>query len=110
LTTQSINISSIYLITVPISISLYLHALFVLIFKGTNFLCWSKQVQFYLCVIDLDLALQIEKSITITDSSNMEEKTLYKSWERSNRLNIIFIQMSIVNNIKSILPKYYSGK
>ena len=35
----------------------------------------------------------------------MEEKTLSHSWERSNRLSIMFMRMSIANNIKSTLPE-----
>jgi hypothetical protein len=80
------------------------------ILDGTNFSEWSEQVQFYLGVWDLDLALQTEKPPTITNSSSAEEKAIYKSWERSNRLSIMFMQMSIVNNIKSTLPECDSAK
>jgi hypothetical protein len=44
------------------------------------------------------LALKIEKPIAITDSTSAEEKVVYKFWERSNRLSIMFMQMSIANN------------
>jgi hypothetical protein len=46
----------------------------------------------------------------ITDSSSAEEDALCKSWERSNRLSIIFMLISIANNIKSTLPKCDSAK
>jgi len=99
LKTQSINIVSIYLIAESIPI-----------LDGTNFSDWSEQVQFYLGLQDLDLALRTEKPPTITDSSSAEEKAIYNSWERSNRLSILFMQMKIAKNIKSTLPKCHSAK
>ena len=46
----------------------------------------------------------------ITEESSAEEKTLSHSWERSNRLSIMFMQMSIANNIKSTLPERDTAK
>ncbi|XP_059457960.1 uncharacterized protein LOC132187613 [Corylus avellana] len=86
------------------------NAAVVPILDGTNFLEWSEQVQFYLGVWDLDLALRTEKPPAITNSSSAEEKAIYKSWERSNRLSIMFMQMSIVNNIKSTLLECDNAK
>ena len=40
----------------------------------------------------------------------MEEKTLYKAWEKSNRLSIMFMRMTIANNIKITLPKTDNAK
>ena len=94
---------SIYLIEVSIPVSLHSHASSVPILNGTNFLYWYEQVQFHLGVLDLDLALRTEKSPAITKESSAEEKTLSHSWERSNRLSIMFMRMSIENNIKSTL-------
>jgi len=99
---------SINLIAVPIS--LHSHASSVSILNGTNFSNWAEQVQFHLGVLDLDLALRIEKPPAIIDSSSAEEVAIYMSWERSNRLSIMFMRMSITSNIKSTLPKCDSAK
>nr|KYP55707.1 Retrovirus-related Pol polyprotein from transposon TNT 1-94 [Cajanus cajan] len=80
------------------------------VFNGLNFSDWSEQVQFHLGVLDLDLAIQVEKPAAITDDSSNEEKTHYKAWEKSNRLSLMFMRMSIANNIKSALPKTESAK
>ena len=82
---------SIYLIVASVPISLHLHASSIPILNGTNFSDWSEQVQFHLGVLDLDLALRTEKPPAIAEKSNVEEKTLSHSWERSNRLSIIFM-------------------
>jgi hypothetical protein len=91
-------------------VSIYLIAVSVSILDGTNFSDWSEQVQFYLGLWDLDLALRIERPPTITDSSSMEEKAIYKTWERSNRLSNMFMRTKIADNIKSTLPEYDSAK
>ena len=57
------------MIVVSVMISLHLHAMFVPVFNGLNFLDWSEQVQFHLGVFDLDLAFQVEKSATIMNVS-----------------------------------------
>ena len=61
-------------------------------------------------MLDLDLAFQVEKSVAITDASSDEEKAHYKAWERSNRLNLMFMRMSIASNIKLALPKIDDAK
>jgi hypothetical protein len=56
------------------------------------------------------LAIRIEKPPAIIDSRIAKEKALYMSWERSNRLSIMFMRMNIANNINSTLPKCDSAK
>ena len=107
--TQNINVRHV-LIVVSILVSLHSHASFVPVFNGLNFPNWSEQVQFHLGVLDLDLAFQVEKSVAITDASSNEEKAHYKSWERSNRLSLMFMRKSITSNIKSTLPKTDNAK
>nr|KYP40054.1 Retrovirus-related Pol polyprotein from transposon TNT 1-94 [Cajanus cajan] len=50
--------------------------------------------------MDLDLALREEKSSAITDSSTKEEKVHFKNWKKSNRLSLMYMRMSIADNIK----------
>jgi len=84
--------------------------MFVLVFNGLNFLEWSEQVQLHLGVLDFDLAFEVEKSAAITDANRHEAKTHYKAWERSNRLNLIFIRICLANNINSARPKTNNTK
>ena len=75
-----------------------------------NFTNWKEHVQFHLGVLDLDIALGSKKPSALSDISCSEEKALYKAWEKSNRLSIIFMRMAIANNIKTTLPKTDSAK
>ena len=60
--------------------------------------------------MDLDLAILEEKPATITDASSNEEKSHYKAWERSNRLSLMLMRMTVANSIKTTLPKIESAK
>ncbi|XP_057975314.1 uncharacterized protein LOC131162727 [Malania oleifera] len=95
---------------VSILVSLYSLASSVLIFNETYFSDWDEQIQFHLGVLDLDLALRMDKPTTIIETSSSEQQDLSKSWERSNILSIMFMRMCIANNIKSMLPQLKNAK
>ncbi|XP_057949934.1 uncharacterized protein LOC131144957 [Malania oleifera] len=80
------------------------------IFNGTNFYDKNDQIQFHLGVLDLDLALRINKPAVIIETSSSKQQALYRSWKRSNRSSIIFMRMCIANNIKSTLPQLENAK
>ena len=69
--------------------------------NGTNFSYWSEQVQFHLGVLDLDLALRTDKPAALMNTSSTGEKSLYNAWERSNRLSMMFMRITIASNIKT---------
>lgn len=58
----------------------------------------------------LDLSLQVEKPTAITDISGDDEKRIPDARERSKRLSLMFMRMSVANNIKSALPYTESAK
>ncbi|KAF7807041.1 Retrovirus-related Pol polyprotein from transposon TNT 1-94 [Senna tora] len=92
------------------AVSLHLQASSVAMFNGVNFSEWCEQVKFHLGVSDLDLALLEEKSAAITDESSEEDKSHHKAWERSNRLSLMFMRMTIANNIKTTIPQTENAK
>ena len=98
----------ILLIAVPIA--MHSHFSSVPIFNGLNFSEWNEQINFYLGVMDLDLALREDEPSAITNTSTEEEKVHYKNWERSNRLSLMYLRMSIASNIKSALPETENAK
>ncbi|KAL3524677.1 hypothetical protein ACH5RR_013049 [Cinchona calisaya] len=92
------------------AILLHSHASSVSVFNGLNFSEWCEQVEFHLGVLDLHLALLKDKPAAITDSSSEEEKLYNKAWERSNRLSLKLLRMTIANNIKTTIPQTESAK
>nr|KYP55368.1 hypothetical protein KK1_001580 [Cajanus cajan] len=98
------------LLVIKVTKSLNSHVVSVPIFNGLNFFDWNEHVQFHFSFLDLDLVILEEKPTTITDSSNDKEKTYYKAWEKSNKLSLMFIRMTITYSIKTTLPKTESAK
>ncbi|XP_058784065.1 uncharacterized protein LOC131658830 [Vicia villosa] len=82
----------------------------VIKFNGLNFNEWCEQIQFHLGVLDLDLALLSDKPGDLNDESTAEQKSFHKSWERSNRLSLMFMRMAVKNNIKSTFKKTENAK
>ena len=60
--------------------------------------------------MDHDLVMLEEKFVTIIDASRNEEKAHYKAWERSNRLGLMLMRMTVADSIKTTLPKIESAK
>ena len=79
------------------------------VFDGSNFSEWYERVQFSLGVLDLDLALITDKPPEATDNSTPEQVEQAKAWARSNKLSLMFMRMTIANNIKTSLPQTKSA-
>ncbi|XP_021657199.1 uncharacterized protein LOC110647588 [Hevea brasiliensis] len=92
------------------AITLHLQASSFIVFNGLNFSEWCEQVKFHLGVMELDLALLEDKPTAITNTSSEEEKLYHKQWERSNRLSLMFLRMTIANNIKTTIPQTKNTK
>ncbi|XP_019429207.1 PREDICTED: uncharacterized protein LOC109336848, partial [Lupinus angustifolius] len=93
-----------------VPIALHSQFSYVPTFNGLNFSEWSEQIQFYLGLMELDLSLREDKPSAITNISTEEHKVHYRNYERSNRLSLMYMRMSIAGNIKSALPKTESAK
>ncbi|XP_049364751.1 uncharacterized protein LOC125829588 [Solanum verrucosum] len=91
----------IYFTVIP----LHSYASSVTMFNGMNFSKWHEQVQFHLGVMDLDLALLNDKPTAITDKSSEDKKSFHKLWGRFNRLILMFMRMTVANNIMSTIPQ-----
>ena len=91
-------------------VSLQSQATSVIKFNGLNFSEWSEQVQFHLGVLDLDSALLSEKPAALTDASSADQRSFHKAWERSNRLSLMFMRMTVEDNIKSTFKKTENAK
>ncbi|XP_026384074.1 uncharacterized protein LOC113279608 [Papaver somniferum] len=97
-------------IRVYLPASLYSHATSVHIFNGSNFTEWREHVKFTLGVHDLDGFLLIEKLSALTDTGSKEDKRMFEAWERSNRLSLMYMKMTIASNIKTSLPNVRNAK
>ena len=78
------------ILAVHVPISLHSQALSIPIFNDLNFSDWYEQVQFRLGVLDLHFSLLVEKLLVI-DFSSDEDRTYYDTWNKSNRLSLMFM-------------------
>ena len=75
-------------------------------FNGLNYVEWSEHIQFHLGVLGLDFAvISDEKPTVITETNTESDKSLYEAWERSNRLSLNLMRMTIAENVKPSMPK-----
>jgi len=83
----------------------------VIKFNGLNYADWYEQIQFQLGVFDLDLAIVMdEMPPAINETSTADEKTLYEAWQRSNRLSLNLMRMTMAENVKPSMPKTENAK
>ncbi|KAJ1434267.1 hypothetical protein SESBI_05616 [Sesbania bispinosa] len=75
-------------------------------FTGLNYADWSEQIQFQLGMFDLDLAIVMdEMPPAITETSTDDDKSFYEAWQRSNRLPLNLMRMTMAENVKPSMPK-----
>ncbi|RID52910.1 hypothetical protein BRARA_G00340 [Brassica rapa] len=75
-------------------------------FNGLNYGEWFEQIRFTLGVMALDSAiLTDEEPSAITVDSSESEKSRYERWERSNRLSLNLMRLTMAESIKPSIPK-----
>ncbi|XP_019150077.1 PREDICTED: uncharacterized protein LOC109146860 [Ipomoea nil] len=91
-------------------VSIHSQAASIVKYNGLNFAEWHEQIQFHLGVLDLDLALLNDKPAAINDNSSDDDVAFHQAWEKSNKLSLMLMRMTLGNNIKSTIPKFDSAK
>ncbi|KAK9740964.1 hypothetical protein RND81_03G073300 [Saponaria officinalis] len=75
-------------------------------FNGLNYDEWALKIQYTLGIMALDIAiLTDEEPKAIKDDSSEAEKCCYQAWEKSNRLALNLMKMTMVDNIKPSMHK-----
>ena len=75
-------------------------------FNGLNYDEWIEYIKYHAGITCIDTALVMEnKPAEPTDSSTEAEKDLWETWERSNRLLLSFLKLSIADNVKPSMPR-----
>ncbi|KAL8143958.1 hypothetical protein V2J09_016990, partial [Rumex salicifolius] len=88
------------------SSNLFASANSVVKFNGLNHDEWSEQIRFTLGIMALDLAILTDEGPSaITEESSEVEKARYESWERSNRLSLSLMRMTMAESVKPSMPK-----
>jgi len=78
----------------------------VLELKGDNYKIWKERILLQLGWMDIDYVIRKDEPPTITDESSPADVALYKQWERSNRLNVMFIKIKISAGIRGSIDQH----
>ena len=60
--------------------------------------------------MDLDHAIQIERSLALTNDSTTEQRANFEKWEHSNHMNLMIMKHSIPNTIRSAMYEEENAK
>ena len=63
--------------------------------NGTNFKEWRENVLIVLGVMDLDLALSIDRPAEVTEESSSHNRREWEKWERSSRISLMIMKLAI---------------
>ncbi|XP_074313540.1 uncharacterized protein LOC141648719 [Silene latifolia] len=75
-------------------------------FNGLNYDEWALKIQYTLGIMALDIAILTDEVPTkITPESSEAEKCHYQAWEKSNRLGLHLMRMTMADKIKPSMPK-----
>ncbi|XP_074288006.1 uncharacterized protein LOC141613164 [Silene latifolia] len=75
-------------------------------FNGLNYDEWALKIQYTLGIMALDIVILTDEVPTeITPQSSEAEKCHYQAWEKSNRLGLHLMRMTMADNIKPSMPK-----
>ena len=74
-------------------------------FNGQNYDDWIEYVKLNAGLLGLDSTLVMDEPTKPTDTSLEADKKIWENWERSNRLMMSFLKLSIAPNVKPSQPK-----
>ncbi|KAK8533133.1 hypothetical protein V6N12_076413 [Hibiscus sabdariffa] len=74
-------------------------------FNGQNYDDWVEYVKLNVGLLGFDSALVLDEPTKPIDTSLEADKKLWENWERSNRLMMSFLKLSIAFNVKPSQPK-----
>ena len=73
--------------------------------KGDNYKIWKERILLHLGCMDIDYAIRKDEPI-LTDTNTPAELALPKCYERSNRLNVMFIKTKISVDIHGSIDQH----
>ena len=78
--------------------------------NGTNFEKWKEHITILLGYMDLDHAIQIERSLALTNDNTTEQRANFEKWEHSNHMSLMIMKHSIPNTIRSAMYEEENAK
>ena len=74
--------------------------------NNSNFKNWKEHVMTVLGCLDFDHVFRLDRPASLTNESTPDQKSTYEKWERSNRVSLGMMKLTIPESIKgSILEE-----
>ena len=80
------------------------------ILSGSNYKRSRSNIEFFLGMMDLNMALCEDEPLKPTNESTEAMRAHYAKWERSNRLSLISIKRSIAEHLLRGIPERNNAK
>ena len=71
-----------------------------------NYKIWKERVLLHLGYAGIDYTIRKDEPPAVIDANSTNNITLYESWERSNRLYVMFIKTKIHSNIRGSIEHH----
>ena len=73
--------------------------------NDTNLKASQENITIILSVMDLDLALRVERSADLKDKSSSNDKRDMERWDRLNRMSLMIMKRAILEAFKGIMSE-----
>ena len=78
--------------------------------NNSNFKNWEEHVMTVLGCLDLDHVFRLDRHAALTNESTPDQKSAYEKWERSNRVSLGMMKLTIPESIKGSISEENDAK
>ena len=96
----SINVSILCLFSVSTMFAISANISSIPKLNNSNFKNWKEHVMTVLGCLDLDHVFRLDRPAALTNESTPDQKSADEKWERSNRVSLGMMKLTIPESIK----------
>ena len=96
----SINVSILCLLSVSTMSAISANISSIPKLNNSNFKNWKEHVMTVLGCLDLDHVFRLDRPAALTNESTPDQKSAYEEWERSNRVSLGMMKLTIPESVK----------
>ena len=106
----SINVSILCLFSVSTMSAISANISSIPKLNNSNFMNWKERVMTVLGCLDLDHVFRLDRPAALTNESTPDQKSAYEKWERSNRVSLGMMKLTIPESIKGSISEENDAK
>ena len=106
----NINVSILCLFSVSTMSAISVNISSIPKLNNSNFKNWKEHVMTVLGCLDLDHVFRLDRPAALTNESTPDQKFAYEKWERSNRVSLGMMKLTIPESIKGSISEENDAK